>query len=267
VLFQFNDTAYNLLARHWFGTDYGPKPSYMIDGSDNVTGAYWSYYTPRTVSCCAIISTAFSKVLGDNCWGVILQIRGFAPPGRDLYGRYKSGQQLKTLVEVWNILQKRTTTKPDDLFVILAYLLNFNPSFLTDIPSKERFRAIICSLERLPQSLLYNHGKRLDSSQHHRNRWVPTELSPMDFRSTYSIELSQDGLMVLPYTAYHHELPGLVVFTPALTTKTKSALVRCSYAPRKKQYVFIRLEFLREADDKFDNSSFESTCILIDQDI
>ncbi|KAF4628644.1 hypothetical protein G7Y89_g9508 [Cudoniella acicularis] len=174
---------------------------------------------------------------------------------RDRLGRSKSSEQ-RAFVTVWNALRKRSTTQPEDVYAILANLLNFNAYAVSTFSTLERFKAMIWSIDELPQSLLYNRGKRIDTTKHHLNRWVPTEFSPVKLRSSPFMQPSELGFTVKP--DQDGGLPGLIMIRPGLKHMEKTLFLR-------HLDVFIRVEFFRSAEDEFDPKNYEATCILIDE--
>jgi len=225
--------------------------------------------TPQTheqlkFSCRTIISSTFRKILQDSCYRIIFQ-RPHFKPRRDAYGRNTIDQQLQQFVDVWNNFRKRTTTYPDDMFAILANLLDFNPSHLCRVPKKDRFSAIVCSLEVLPQSILYNPGNRLQACKNHRNRWVPTDFSSLMLQTTPCMNLIRDGLMLTSQNPLPNQLPDLILVKPALTSATKSVFIRYSYSHQKKPDVFLQVDLLQAPDDEFEDSGYEATCIIIER--
>ena len=67
-------------------------------------------------------------------------------------------QQLLEFVGIWNELNHRSATEPEDMFAIFANLLDFNVGQIINLPQKERMKAILWSLGKNPFSLLLNTG-------------------------------------------------------------------------------------------------------------
>jgi len=72
--------------------------------------------------------------------------------------KFKSNASSKEsrLMRTWNALLERSTTKPEDLYTVLANLIGFNAGYLVQSKdTRERMKAILFSLDQLPIDLLY----------------------------------------------------------------------------------------------------------------
>ena len=76
----------------------------------------------------------------------------------NMVGLVPEQQQLLEFVGVWNELNHRSTTKPEDIFAIFANLLDFNAGQIINLPQRERMKAILWSSAKIPFSLLFNTG-------------------------------------------------------------------------------------------------------------
>jgi hypothetical protein len=92
-------------------------------------------------------------------------------------------------VLVWNALSGRSTTKSDDLPLIMANILDFNCSQLLSLSLEDRWQAITFSLPRLPLSLLFISAERFESEERPFNRWVPLKpcTEPLSGESTLRV--------------------------------------------------------------------------------
>ncbi|KAJ3563606.1 hypothetical protein NPX13_g8140 [Xylaria arbuscula] len=80
-------------------------------------------------------------------------------------------------VEAWNELSGRSTTKPHDIPLIIANVMDLgNRPLLEYHTSHEMFQAIILTLKEAPLSIFFNTGPRYDQNGHHPNRWVPRDI-------------------------------------------------------------------------------------------
>ncbi|KAF7555471.1 hypothetical protein G7Z17_g2150 [Cylindrodendrum hubeiense] len=75
----------------------------------------------------------------------------------------------------WNVLERRTTTKPNDIHIIIANILNFNAFTIINMEKPEdRMAIILWSLPRIPLAIFFdNTSTRHNSDEHHSNRWLP----------------------------------------------------------------------------------------------
>jgi hypothetical protein len=95
--------------------------------------------------------------------------------------RASNHSRLEQLVLTWNELANRSTTMAEDIHVIIANLLDFDPATVMKLGTRgERMHTMLCSFKTLPFSLFYNTGPRSQEAQSqatHQNRWLPTEPS------------------------------------------------------------------------------------------
>ena len=92
------------------------------------------------------------------------------------------------LINVWNGLLGKSTTKGDDTRSILANLLDFNAGALRNIPIQHRMKAMLCAQDRLPLWLLFMDTPRLLAkkipkpfSSKDLDRWVPRYPGGLNF--------------------------------------------------------------------------------------
>lgn len=89
----------------------------------------------------------------------------------------KKSRELEAFISTWNALAGRSTTKPEDLYIVLASCLDFKLRQLRKFEtSEDKMQRIIFSFSELPFSLYFNPGERLNSGGHHYNRWLPTAI-------------------------------------------------------------------------------------------
>lgn len=89
---------------------------------------------------------------------------------------YRSqGQQLLhsplyNFITVWNHLEMRFTSKPEDVHAILANTTDLSAGEVLALPYDQRMRAILRAQPALPTALVYATGQKIKDVQ---NRWVP----------------------------------------------------------------------------------------------
>jgi hypothetical protein len=95
-------------------------------------------------------------------------------PSSGLY----SWEEVESFISTWNGLAGRSTTKAEDLYVVLASCLGFKLRQFRAIKSlEEKVQHMLFSFQELPLSLFFNSGPRLNPAGNHHNRWVPTQVS------------------------------------------------------------------------------------------
>lgn len=134
----------------------------------------WGYSNPDKcqVSVLVTVQRRLQAFFRDN-----LEVLDTAPPSAES-SPSKWRTPCRRFVQVWNALSVRSTTKREDLFVILANLLHLRASDLLRYASgAEKMRAILLAIGDVPAELLQNDGQRLRPSEEHNDRWLPTETS------------------------------------------------------------------------------------------
>ena len=196
--------------------------------------------------------------------------------GRDKLGKSTAQASVTQLCSVWNSVVFRSTTKSEDIPIILANLLDYNAyAILREEPHSnaeteaEKFvenrrvegcamRAILWSLGYLPVSLLCNNGPRMRSNEFHKNRWVP---------------LCPAGNMLSPDWAFVKQESEFSLDSKSREGKaTATDLILIRSPPQKLEKATIELSsrkveyviFDRSPDDTFQHDQFEATCILLD---
>ncbi|KAF1982109.1 hypothetical protein K402DRAFT_211244 [Aulographum hederae CBS 113979] len=92
--------------------------------------------------------------------------------------RPRNTPNINRFISIWNDFAGRSTTMPEDLYVVFASCLDFKLRQLQAFKrSEDKMQRIVLSHQELPFSLFFNTGERFDSSGNHYNRWLPTEIS------------------------------------------------------------------------------------------
>ena len=136
-------------------------------------------------------------------------------------GTYKFAQ-------AWNALCNRTTTKPEDIYVVLANLLGFHPYQLSALHPEDRLKSIILNADEVPLGLLYYTSDQIKSRRHPNNRWIPVNIGKM--------KLSRDGTL-----ARYGELPGMRRVEEGFLVYDR----RCS-SGSKITYIVIALQYVEK---------------------
>ena len=76
------------------------------------------------------------------------------------------------LIQVWNDLLGRSTTKFEDVHCILANLLDFKAEEILRMPPNSRMKAMLCAQKTLPLNLICGQSPRIESDDSF-DRWVP----------------------------------------------------------------------------------------------
>ncbi|KAL8776845.1 MAG: hypothetical protein Q9194_002910 [Teloschistes cf. exilis] len=115
---------------------------------------------------------------------------------------------------VWNALRTRSTTKMDDLYGIIAIMVDLSAYEILKLDPQERMKAILRSQSSLPLSLLYQQCTKLVDSKGIPS-WAPSDLAGGHLEmNTGFMSLRDDGLLIdvqCPGAA-QHEWPSAYLF-------------------------------------------------------
>jgi len=104
--------------------------------------------------------------------------------------------RLQTFVRGWNNLLNRTTSKPKDMQIIFANILDFNASSISRLHPNDGLVVILRSCEELPMSLLYNVGPRLEESTAIEDCWIPLSIDGFPLHDRGVLQRTEAGLML-----------------------------------------------------------------------
>ncbi|KAF2731868.1 hypothetical protein EJ04DRAFT_578761 [Polyplosphaeria fusca] len=104
--------------------------------------------------------------------------------------------QGERFVRVWNELCNRSTTKSEDIHIILANLLDLDASALMRYPRDKRMAMLLRNIENIPFSIFLLGGKRVNAQQNHFLRWIPSDPGGNFLDDRNYMELSRHGLSV-----------------------------------------------------------------------
>lgn len=141
---------------------------------------------------------------------VMTKIRNF--DSRTLMTKSEDWQNFS---RVWNALRTRSTTKTDDLYGIIAIMVDLSAYEILKLDPRERMKAVLRSQSSLPLSLLYQNCTKLVDSKGIPS-WAPSELAGGHLEmNTGFMDLEDDGLLIdsrRPGTA-QHVWPGAYLFS------------------------------------------------------
>jgi hypothetical protein len=96
-------------------------------------------------------------------------------------------------VTEWNQLAGRSTTKTQDIPLMLTTLLNLDCILPTDHSEPaEMFQSILLCLKQIPLSLFFNNGSKYDDPNRPLTRWIPTAIGPDMLTSTNMATVQPD---------------------------------------------------------------------------
>ena len=172
-------------------------------------------------------------------------------------GLVSEGIQLESFVNVWNELTKRSTTKPEDMFAIFANLLDFNAGQIIKLPQNERMRAILWSSDKIPFSLLYNKGLRVDDGGSHRDRWVPIVPKGSKLTKNPSLKFAEGG--------HSFRLVDITTETQPLAaiTEIKSLSPYCYLSDEENDKLYF-VKAIRSVKDTTNSQTQQAICIILE---
>ncbi|KAH8725095.1 hypothetical protein GQ44DRAFT_759811 [Phaeosphaeriaceae sp. PMI808] len=199
-----------------------------------------------------------------------------------------------SFAQAWNAMNGRSTTKPNDTHVVLANLLGFHAYQLSELPEKDRLKAIIMNSKFIPRSLLYNTGNRVIQQTSEGQRWLPVEINSMKLSGGPQMEVKPEGFIICPKkyiqgfrdslgegrvqsylkktrAIMKSSLPGLIVFSLPIAEESGPVWIRCGSLTKKSSHslmdLFIRVDLFRLTSHKrYDPTIFKESCVLIDEE-
>ncbi|KAF2795501.1 hypothetical protein K505DRAFT_324016 [Melanomma pulvis-pyrius CBS 109.77] len=100
------------------------------------------------------------------------------------------------LVRIWNELGVRSTTKSEDLHIIMANLLDFDAGLVMRYPRAHRMRVMLRSIEKIPFSIFYHPGSDVAPAGDNLLRWIPEEPGGHKLQTGQYMDLTSRGLSV-----------------------------------------------------------------------
>ena len=178
-------------------------------------------------------------------------------PNMSMTGLVPEDIQLESFVNVWNELINRSTTKPEDMFAIFANLLDFNAGQIIKLPQNERMRAILWSSDKIPFSLLYNKGFRVDDGGSHRDRWVPIVPKGSKLTKNPSLEFAEDGRSF--------RLVDITTETQPLAAMTEvTSLPPYCYLSDEENDKMYFVKAIRSMEDTMNSQTQQAICIMLE---
>ncbi|KAJ5863680.1 uncharacterized protein N7529_005596 [Penicillium soppii] len=113
-------------------------------------------------------------------------------PPKVNYEERSNDEQVLIFIRTWNELLLRSTSKVRDLDLILAMALNLPLYTILALPTSQRLRYILWSLDRVPLSLLYIPRPR-NSTSSTLNSWAPETIHESSSRALYPLAARDFG--------------------------------------------------------------------------
>ncbi|KAE9373224.1 hypothetical protein N431DRAFT_482315 [Stipitochalara longipes BDJ] len=177
--------------------------------------------------------------------------------------RFNETVQNYRFVTIWNQLSQRTTTKFEDIYIIVANLLDFNAGQIMKLPTNERMKTILWSGRYVPLSLLYSNGPRLNPGKNYRERWVPSTPRGNILNTVPKLEFVADGLRLLSSAVEGYSSVAGEHITMVLS---KCLYINCYCfmvdSGRQKTY-FVKA--IRADSDEFQIDSGVATCCIFEK--
>lgn len=162
-------------------------------------------------------------------------------------------------VSLWNELAGRSTTKPNDVFLIIANILDFDTRGLHQYEGAEdMFQSIILSLGRIPLSLFFNTGPRQNRDGSHQNRWVPLKISTDILTPDHLLTISSSYLSYEYMDQKRDE--GITAYTINGILSLKSKI----YLRSEHEEMLYIVEQSKSGTDRFNTEGFTSTYIVVE---
>ncbi|KAL8637814.1 MAG: hypothetical protein Q9226_009074 [Calogaya cf. arnoldii] len=135
--------------------------------------------------------------------------------GRDTRTLMSRSEDWQNFVRVWNGLRRRSTTKTDDLYGIIAIMVDLSAYEILKLDPRERMKAILRSQSTLPISLLYQNCAKLCDLKG-KLLWAPSEIAGdhLKMEGEY-MTVRDDGLFIdlRSSDTVRHSRPGTYMFS------------------------------------------------------
>lgn len=141
---------------------------------------------------------------------VMTKIRGYDT--RTLMSRSEDWQNF---VRVWNGLRTRSTTKTDDLYGIIAIMVDLSAHEILRLDPRERMKAVLRSQSSLPLPLLYQDCPKICDLEG-KALWAPSEIGRGHIEMDHGyMSLENDGLLINARRSdtARHTWPGVYSFS------------------------------------------------------
>jgi hypothetical protein len=169
--------------------------------------------------------------------------------------RYNERVQNARFITVWNELSQRTTTKLEDIYVIVANLLDFNSSQIMELPAEERLKAVLWSGRYVPLSLLYSDGPRVAPGKNYRERWVPSTPRGSTLDYFPNLEFVADGLLLQSLKVGKH---ATIMLSRRFYMNRYCFMVN----PERRKTYFVKA--IRADPDEFQTDTDVATCYIFE---
>lgn len=107
------------------------------------------------------------------------------------------------LVRIWNELGVRSTTKSEDLHIIMTNLLDLDAGLVMRYPRADRMRVMLRSIEKIPFSIFFHPGSGVAPTGDNLLRWLPEEPGGHKLKTGQYMDLTSHGLSVAVQDAKH----------------------------------------------------------------
>ncbi|CRK45390.1 hypothetical protein BN1723_016539 [Verticillium longisporum] len=101
------------------------------------------------------------------------------------------------LLDIWNLLGRRHTTKAEDLPDIIANLTDVRASRLRDFDeSVDRIKVILNCMDTFPAEIMYKDYPRPRAGKNSADRWIPSSPGPEQVFGDARVSPKPDGLLM-----------------------------------------------------------------------
>lgn len=163
------EIAWSVFASGWFGRLWTYQEGFLarwvdIELNDGLVDLYvliqslYDYYYDRPVG------NQFPSVLVRELLAMLQKARPL-----DLYQQERS--RSKCLVDLFNALTRRQTSRPSDQLLVIGLLLDLNIGRLMEFEGEEGWRAFYISLKKIPWTVVFDQRPKMRASSF---KWAPS---------------------------------------------------------------------------------------------
>ncbi|CRK41211.1 hypothetical protein BN1708_008477 [Verticillium longisporum] len=167
------------------------------------------------------------------------------------------------LLDIWNLLGRRHTTKAEDLPDIIANLTDVRASRLRDFDeSVDRIKVILNCMDTFPAEIMYKDYPRPRAGKNSADRWIPSSPGPEQVFGDARVSPKPDGLLVHSGT-----WPTSRVLKSGILLTEPGAMLLSTFRirmTREKIKFEVTLNCLLPKQDEFLRNEGQQACLMLD---
>lgn len=170
-------------------------------------------------------------------------------------------------VSMWNTVARRSSTKMDDIHVILANLTDFKASQIQAIPRlQDRTKVMLQSMDCFPVEMMFGRAIRPLAGKNHPDRWVPAAPGPELLEGSENITAQAIGdsgsLIMISQDKTHEFISGIICLIESKGMIAQEMVVTLPFKSDGYGFRKLRLECHTPPEDELVRDASQK-CILL----